>query len=153
MNLYIVSRNLRLLRWVRVVDVLGEFNIVRFSQLLAASEMARQDSNSIVLIDWGSVEVVEGIGELSDDRFRSVKSRFFICVNDLQLLSNADAESIRFALLQTGVGGVFSQLKELATLMPLFSNYSKNINPKKQELFKSVWESLPWKKYAIKSEP
>jgi hypothetical protein len=153
MNIYIVARDLRLVRWVRVVDVLGEFSVVRFSQLLSAGERVIRDRGSVVLIDWDSCDVAGGINVLSNDGFSGIRPCYFICVNDMQLLSYSDAEFIRFALLQTGVGGVFSQLKELAVLMPLFATYSKKLNPKKQDPFKTAWESLPWKKHAIKSEP
>ncbi|MDR1483501.1 MAG: hypothetical protein LBT09_01615 [Planctomycetaceae bacterium] len=152
MNLYIVAKDSRLLRWVRVVDAAGEFSVVRFNQLHPAGEKIRRDVGAIVLIDWKSAEVAEGIGELNSEMFRNVRSRFFVCVNDMQLLFPADAEAIRFAVLQTGVGGVFSQLQELTVLMPVFVRYAQQHNQNKYDPFNSAWDSLPWKKHAVKSE-
>ncbi|MDR2641989.1 MAG: hypothetical protein LBC74_04270 [Planctomycetaceae bacterium] len=152
MNLYIVAKDSRLLRWVRIVDVESKFNIVRVSQLHVASERARRDSDLVVLVDWRFAEVAEGIRELGSRVLQKIRSRFFICVNDMQLLSPSEAEFIYFALLQTGVGGVFSQVSELNLLTPVFARYSKQSNTKKQNPFKSAWDSLPWKKHAVKLE-
>ncbi|MDR1480447.1 MAG: hypothetical protein LBJ00_16050 [Planctomycetaceae bacterium] len=152
MNIYVVAKDSRLVRWVRVVDAAEKFDVIRFGQLRTACEKMRRNNGTIVLVDWEFSKVAEGISELSADGLQNVRSRLFVCVNNMLLLSSSETELIRFALLQIGVGGVFSQLGELNTLMPLFYRYSQQFAPKKQDPFKITWNLLPWKKYAIKSD-
>ncbi|MDR1052841.1 MAG: hypothetical protein LBL39_01590, partial [Planctomycetaceae bacterium] len=118
MNIYVVAKDSRLLRLVRVVDVLGEFEVIRFGQLRAACERLRRDVGSVIIFDLEVSKVSGGIVELGSDGFRDVRSRIFVCVNNMMLLSQPETEQIRFALLQLGVGGVFSQLNELTALLP-----------------------------------
>ncbi|MDR2762308.1 MAG: hypothetical protein LBB88_06855 [Planctomycetaceae bacterium] len=153
MNVYIVAKDSRLSNWLRIVDNSHKFRIMRLRQLNTACERAVQNSDSIILVDWESKDVAKGIEELSIvDRFREIGSRFFICVNDMMLLSPTDSEFIRLAILQIGVGGVFSRLGELAQLMPTFIRYWQNFNLKAQPSFSSTWDLLPWKKYAVRPE-
>ncbi|MDR2344699.1 MAG: hypothetical protein LBE18_01395 [Planctomycetaceae bacterium] len=152
MNIYVVAGDSRLVNWIRIVDTECKFNIVRFGQLISACERIDKNLNEIILVDWKSADAAKGINELMPNKLRKIRSRLFICVNDMPLLSPKEAELIRFALLQTGVGGVFSQLSELIVLMPIFIRYSERLNVKSQDPFLLAWDSLPWKKYAAKLE-
>jgi DNA-binding response OmpR family regulator len=152
MTIYVVAKDSRLLRFVRVVDISGKFEVIRFGQLRAACERLRRESGAVVLVDWEFSKVSAGIVELGSDGFRDVRSRIFVCVNNIMLLSPVETEQIRFALLQIGVGGVFSQLNELTALLPIFQHHYEKSTPKKQDPFKLTWNSLPWKKHATKLE-
>jgi hypothetical protein len=110
----------------------------------------RRDVGSVIIFDLEVSKVSGGIVELGFDGFRDVRSRIFVCVNNMMLLSQPETEQIRFALLQVGVGGVFSQLGELLTLLPIFQRHHQKFTPKKQDPFKLTWNSLPWKKHATK---
>ncbi|MDR2170094.1 MAG: hypothetical protein LBP59_08130 [Planctomycetaceae bacterium] len=152
MCFYVVSRDLYLVRWVRVIDDLRAVKLVRFSDLGVACGRACDNFGALILVDWGVGDISGGLSVLCSEVFRGIRSRVFICVRGLLLLSFSDVEYIRFAMLQTGVGGVFSQLSELVKLSPVFMRYWQQLNPKKQAPFESAWDSLPWKKYAVKSE-
>jgi hypothetical protein len=152
MNIYIVTKESRLLNWLRVVDTSRKFRIIRLSKLVTACEKTLQNSGAIAIVDWESKDVARGIDELNFDRFREIKSRFFICVNDLMLLSPSDAEFIRLALLQIGVGGVFSRLSELAVLSQTFIRLDQRLDSQSQSQFISTWKLLPWKRHATRSD-
>jgi hypothetical protein len=144
---YVVAKDSWLLRWVRAADTERRLELVRFGQLKNACEKGRVNLRANILVDWLSDEAASGIEELGSlGKLCGIRSRIFVCVRDMPKLFVSDAESIRFAILQTGVCGVFSQFNELVSLIPAFVRYSAQFkNTNKQDIFSKAWDSLPWK--------
>ncbi|MDR0704842.1 MAG: hypothetical protein LBF88_07630 [Planctomycetaceae bacterium] len=147
-SLYLVVPNRRLSWAVRVADEQRRFEVVRFRLLQHVIEKGNTEENpcKILIVQWTTEEILRELARNEPfNRFRS-SPRLIVYCPELAQKTVEEGEEIRFALLQLGVIAVFSQFRELPTILSMVQRYANRFPLPQQQWSQVIYDSLPWKK-------
>ncbi|MDR1963474.1 MAG: hypothetical protein LBQ50_06820 [Planctomycetaceae bacterium] len=142
--LFLVVPDRRLSWAIRVVDEQNRFETVRFRSLQHALE--KRNPAELLLVQWTTEEIIAELSRQNPFEPLHRLSPLIVYCPELPQKTVAEGEAIRFALLQLGVTAVFSQLRELPSILSMIQRHFNRVPPPKKEWTQTIFDSLPWKK-------
>lgn len=129
-RLFLAAPDSRLIRMIRILDERNRFETIRFPTLEAALEKGKNDPGVVLILQSSYDDLARRIETLARFGTRFFAARLFACVPDLAVRTPAEDTEIRLVLSEIGVTAVFSQRRELATLLSTFERHAaRHPNP------------------------
>ncbi|MDR2439693.1 MAG: hypothetical protein LBE12_10050 [Planctomycetaceae bacterium] len=146
--LFLVVPDRRLIQAVHVVDDQHRFETIRFRSLQNALEKENSERNvsRLLIVQWTVEEVLVELSQNKRFNLCHYSSRLIVYCPELLQKTVAEGEEIRFALLQLGVIAVFSQFRELPTVLSILLRCANRFPPPQKQWSQLIYDSLPWKK-------
>jgi hypothetical protein len=142
LRLFLVAPDGWLGRAICAADEQKCFEIIRFRSFQHFREKKLQ---GILIVQWTTKEIVT---EINRYERQPQGLSFIVYCPELVRRTVAENEAIRFALLQFGTVAVFSQRRELPTILSVLCrcrNQFHPLSPPQRDWTQIIYDSLPWK--------
>ncbi|MDR2754499.1 MAG: hypothetical protein LBC20_02220 [Planctomycetaceae bacterium] len=146
--LFLIVPDRRLIRAIHVADEQHQFEITRFRSLQHALEKGNTDKNSprLLIVQWNSEDILKELAQNKSFNPIPYSSRLIVYYPELSQKTPAEGEEIRFALLQLKIITVFSQLRELPSVLDIAQHYANRFTTPQKQWTQIIDDTLPWKK-------
>jgi hypothetical protein len=138
----------RLALAIHVADKQHRFETIRFQSLYRALEKINSEGNQsgLLIVQWTSEKILAELTQKESFNRLHYSSRLIVYCPELSQKTVAEGEEIHFALLQLGVIAVFSQFRELPSVLSMVQRHANRFPPPQKQWAQAVYDSLPWKK-------
>ena len=138
----IVAPNARLGREIAVKEAAQP---IQLRSLTGLRKKLDKHSAAFLLLEWNTGDGETPLRTLNDLQRDFPAFRFAVFCPDLPERTVADAETIRFLLLESGAAAVFANRRELANLTTILRKHFADHSEPVKDRIRDIREFLPWK--------
>ena len=117
---------------------------IRLRSLLGLRAKLRYHPAAFLLLVWHTTDGEASLRTLNDLRGDFPLFRFAVFCPDLSERTVADAETLRFLLLESGATAVFTNRRELAVLSMILRKHSDAHPEPAKDRIQEIRDFLPW---------
>jgi len=117
---------------------------IRLRSLIGLRKKLQEHSATFLLLEWNTADGETPLRALDDLRRDFPLFRFAVFCPDLPEQMVADADTIRFLLLESGATAVFAHRRELANLSTILRRHSDDHPEPVKDRIREIREFLPW---------